>query len=109
MEDEWKLIYYHEDRRYELYNIVSDVGEQTDLVARESTRAEEMKKRLQRWLDSTPAKFPSKDPQFDSAKREARWEMLRTTGKQRLERQHAGFLREDFKPNKNWWGSKVEE
>lgn len=109
LEDPWKLIYYHEDRRYELYNVVEDVGEQHDLLAEEPGRAQAMQKRLQEWLAATSAKFPTPDPQFDAAKREARWERLRTSGKQRLETQHAEFLDADFTPNKNWWGSSVRD
>lgn len=29
---DWKLIYFHADRRFELFNIARDIGEQTDLV-----------------------------------------------------------------------------
>ena len=64
-----------------------------------------MQARLQSWLSETGAKLPTKDPQFDATKRQARWENLRTAGKARLEKQHAGFVAESFKPNKDWWGS----
>jgi arylsulfatase A-like enzyme len=105
MEGDWKLIYYHEDERYELYNITEDIGEQRDLVSAQSARARAMSARLRQWLDSTGAKFPAKDPQYDPAKRQARLENLRTSGKERLEKQHAGYLNDDFEPNKDWWGS----
>lgn len=108
-EDGWKLIYYHEDGRYELYNLADDIGEQRDLIKAQPQRAQSMQARLQQWLKSTHAKFPTKDPLFDPAKREARWNNLRTVGKQRLEKQHAGFLAEDFRPNKDWWGSSVAD
>lgn len=109
MENDWKLIYYHEDHRYELYNIASDVGEQKDLFAARLEQAQAMRVRLQQWLRATPAKFPKKDPQFDAAKRKARWEMLRASGKERLEKQHADYLKADFTPNKDWWGSAVSD
>ena len=48
-----------------------------------------MRKKLDRWLKQTNAKFPRPDPKFDSAKREARWKNIKTTGKERLEKQHA--------------------
>lgn len=105
MEGDWKLIYYHEDKHYELYNIAEDIGEQKDLFAAQTQRATAMRARLQKWLDSTNAKFPVEDPQFDPAKREARWKNLRTSGMERLEKRHAEYLDEDFKPNKDWWGS----
>ncbi len=109
MEDEWKLIYYHEDGRYELYHLVEDIGEQKDLIAVHPERAQAMQARLTQWLKSTPARFPEKDPQFDTAKRTARWDNLRTKGTERLEQQHAHFLDADFQPDKDWWGSQPIE
>ena len=43
------------------------------------------------------------------AARQARWADLMTSGMNRLEAQHAGFLAEDFKPNADWWGSSVHD
>lgn len=105
MEDEWKLIFYHEDGHSELYNIQEDIGEQKDLSASEPARAQAMLSRLKEWLASTSAKFPAKDPLFDPQKKQAYLEQQRTSGKERLEKQHAHFLDEDFRPNKDWWGS----
>ncbi len=109
MEGDWKLIYYHEDGRYELYNIRADVGEQQDLFAAQPQRSEALQARLQAWLRATSARFPTKDPQFDPARREARWQTLRTSGKERLEKQHTAYLDPDFRPNKDWWGSVVND
>jgi arylsulfatase A-like enzyme len=102
MEDQWKLIFYHEDGRYELYNLEEDIGEQNDVADRHPDRLASMKSRLQAWLTETSAKFPKPDPQFDPEKREARWENLRTVGKRRLEQRHAEYLQEDFSPNEDW-------
>jgi arylsulfatase A-like enzyme len=104
-EDDWKLIYYHEDGRNELYHLAADPSEQKDLAAAEPDRARTLRNKLDAWLEATGAKFPTKDPQFDAAKRAARWQQLETQGKQRLENQHASFLKPDFKPNPDWWGS----
>ena len=109
MEDEWKLIYYHEDETYELYNIAEDIGEQNDLIAAEPQRAEVMQNKLHDWLSGTSAKFPQKDPQYNPVKRDSVWQHRKTAGKAALERRHAGFLEEDFKPNENWWGSAVRD
>ena len=105
MEGDWKLIHYHEDGRDELYNLGHDVAEQNDLIAKDKKRGEQMRKKLDGWLKQTNAKFPKPDPKFDSAKREARWKNIESSGKQRLEKQHANFLAPDYKPNKDWWGS----
>ena len=67
-----------------------------------------MRKKLDAWLKQTNAKFPQPDPKFDSVKREARWKNIETSGKQRLEKQHASFLDPSYKPNKDWWGSLVD-
>jgi arylsulfatase A-like enzyme len=104
-EDDWKLIYYHEDERNELYNLATDPAEQHDLADTESPRVGVLRAKLDAWLQATGAKLPSKDPLFDAAKRAARWKSLATSGKERLEKQHASFLAPDFRPNADWWGS----
>jgi len=109
MEGEWKLIHYHEDRRDELYHLGKDQSEQNDLLAREPKRAKQMRRTLDIWLKKTKAKFPVKDEMHDPQKREERWQNTRTAGKQRLEKQHAGFLKEDYQPNKDWWGSSAQD
>lgn len=109
MHDDWKLIYYHEDGRYELYNLADDVGEQRDLVKTKLDIVAKMKAELHTWLEATDAKFPEPDPEFDAEKREARWRNIRAVGKERLERQHARFLEEDYQPSKDWWGSLIAD
>ncbi|HUG19143.1 MAG TPA: sulfatase [Planctomycetaceae bacterium] len=104
-ENDWKLIHYHEDGRDELYHLIEDPIEQNDLASSEPARTKTHRAKLDAWLKATDAKFPAKDPQFDAAKRDARWEQLRTSGLQNLEIQHANFLDPGFKPNKDWWGS----
>ena len=108
MEGDWKLIYYHEDGRDELYNLTKDIGEQNNLIAMENKRAKQMRKKLDTWLKQTNAQFPKPDHKFDSVKRDARWKNIRSSGKKGLEKRHAYFLEEDYKPNKNWWGSSID-
>jgi arylsulfatase A-like enzyme len=108
MEGDWKLIHYHEDERDELYHLGNDIGERNDLIAKEKIRGQQMREKLDAWLKQTNAKFPTPDPKFDSAKREARWKNIKSSGKQRLEKQHASFLDPPYKPNKDWWGSSVD-
>jgi arylsulfatase A-like enzyme len=109
MEGNWKLIYYHEDGHDELYNLANDIGEQTDLRTQESKRAKKMKKTLNAWLKKTGAEMPTKDPNFDSTKRDARWESIKTSGKEKLEAQHTQFLNPDYNANKDWWGSSARD
>ncbi len=109
MEDEWKLIYYHEDESYELYNIDEDIGEEDNIIDANPELAEAMKNRLQEWLASTNAKFPRKDPLFDPEKRDSLWEYRRTEGIKRLEEKHANYLDANYQPNEDWWGSALSE
>ena len=105
LEANWKLIRYHEDDRYELYDLAADPGEQKDLAASEPARVERMRSTLAAWLKEADAKFPQPDPEFDADQRKERWATLKTTGKNRLEKQHASFLQPTFVPNRDWWGS----
>lgn len=105
MEDEWKLIYYHEDGHSELYNIEHDTAEQTNLFTASSDRAQAMLSRLTTWLESTPAQFPTKDPLFDLQKKSEFLTRQRTVNLENLEKRHAGYLQADYKPNDDWWGS----
>ena len=105
MEGKWKLIHYHEDGRDELYDLNKDIGEQNDLIESEKERAQKMRQRLDDWLKKTKATLPTPDPEFDPDKRMQRWENIRSTKKEGLEKQHAKFLELDYKPNKDWWGS----
>lgn len=105
MQKDWKLIHYHEDGRDELYDLADDKEEQKDIAARHPDRVKSMRTTLDKWMKETNARFPTKDPQFDPAKRAARWANAKTAGKARLEKQHAGFLNDGFQPNRDWWGS----
>ena len=108
-QDDWKLIRYHEDGRNELYNLQSDPAEQHDLSAAEPQRTVALGALLEDWLRTTEARFPMPDPRYDPAGQRARLQTLRTQGQARLERQHAGFLAEDFRPNQDWWGSELRD
>ena len=104
-QDDWKLIYYHEDGRDELYHLTKDPAEKHDLARREPSKAKALRAKLDAWLKSTDAKLPAKDATFDLVKREARWESIKSKGKVGLEKRHANYLAPGYKPNKNWWGS----
>ena len=108
MEDDWKLIHYHEDGRDELYHLGNDIGEQNNIFEKENKRSLQMRKRLDAWLKQTKAKFPQPDPKFDSKKRNFRWENIETKGKEVLEKRHASFLDPKYQPNKDWWGSQID-
>jgi arylsulfatase A-like enzyme len=104
---DWKLIHYWEDGRDELYNLKSDPGEQSDVIAHNAAVAATLRKALDAWLSETAARIPTPDPQYDDAKYRDWLQRQRTTVLQQLERQHASYLREDWQPNRDWWGSAV--
>ena len=108
MEGDWKLIHYYEDGRDELYNLAQDTGEATDLAYKYLKRTSRMRKTLDSWLKNTDAKFPSRDQKFDFGKRNARWENIQTRGKENLEKKHSDYLKEDYQPNQDWWGSSID-
>ncbi|MCK5945081.1 MAG: sulfatase-like hydrolase/transferase, partial [Planctomycetes bacterium] len=52
-QDDWKLIYYHEDGRNELYHLREDPAEQDDLAKRHPRKAKALRARLDAWLKTT--------------------------------------------------------
>ena len=63
---DWKLIEHFEDRRIELYNLASDIGESRDLAAANLTKARELHAHLTSWQKATSAAIPTEaNPAFD--------------------------------------------
>ena len=56
---DWKLIYYHTDRNFELFNIANDIGEQHNLADVEKAKAKELAAMLAGWLKETGAQMPT--------------------------------------------------
>jgi arylsulfatase A-like enzyme len=54
---DWKLIYYHEDGRYELYDLSKDIGEQNDVAQQHPETVSSLRKKLNKWLAETGATF----------------------------------------------------
>lgn len=53
-----KLIEFHEDNHYELYNLNDDLGETQDLFLKQPEEAMKMKQLLDNWKKTTGAKMP---------------------------------------------------
>ena len=104
---EWKLIYYHEDGRVELYNLINDMGEVNNVAAAYPEKVSEMQKRLNHWLEDTGARFPARDPRYSQERFDQKIENARTAKMEALEKQHAEFLDPEWEPagNARWWGS----
>lgn len=105
----WKLIRYHADRSEELFDLLTDPEEVTDVSNHNPEVVSYLSKQLTNYLVDTGAKFPVKDPLYDSGE-EAEYlnrienELLPDLEKQRLE-----YLSPEYSPGNNWWGSGVEE
>jgi len=69
---DWKLIEWLEDGRVELFNLAQDLGEQTDLAARESQRVGQLLAELHAWQKQVGAKFPAKNTTYDPAQQSGR-------------------------------------
>ena len=65
---DYKLIEWLEDGRVELFDVKQDLGELTDLAAKQPERVTELRKELHAWQKSVGAKFPTPNPEYDPAK-----------------------------------------
>lgn len=62
---EWKLIEHYETGATELYNILADPSESTDLSAEEPKRAAELRGKLATWRQEVGAQENTANPKFD--------------------------------------------
>jgi arylsulfatase A len=65
---DFKLIYFFEDSRAELYNLAADIGEKNNLAAAQPRRAAALRSRLLAWLKETRAQIPAANPNYDPAR-----------------------------------------
>lgn len=76
-EGDWKLIeffgdWFDPDGRYvpghrlELYDLRNDIGETTNLAARQPGRAAALRETLHAWMKSVPAEIPTPNPKFEA-------------------------------------------
>ncbi len=61
---DWKLIYFYEDERTELFNLKDDPQETTDIAAENPQKVSKLKKLLDEDLQASGAKFPIPNPDF---------------------------------------------
>ncbi|MBT8184322.1 MAG: sulfatase [Eudoraea sp.] len=55
---DWKFVYFHEDRRMELYNIGKDIGETKNLVSEAPDKLRELAADLSEYLKDVKAQMP---------------------------------------------------
>ena len=102
---DWKLIHYWEDGHDELYNLVKDIHEDTDLATKEPKRTQQMATELLNWLKETGAEYPKKNPEHNEKLEQQaialkKKQMLKAQGLLRIQ-----MLSKDWQPDPNWWGS----
>jgi arylsulfatase A-like enzyme len=65
-EGDWKLIEHYEDGRCELFNLVRDPGETTDLSAKEAARVADLRGKLEKWRREVGAQENTANPTFNA-------------------------------------------
>jgi arylsulfatase A-like enzyme len=56
---DWKLIYYHADRRFELFNVTEDLGETRNRLADQPAVARRLAQTLSDWFRTVDAQMPT--------------------------------------------------
>jgi arylsulfatase A-like enzyme len=65
---DWRLVEWFEDQHVELYNLRDDVGEKTDLAAKEPAKRDELRTKLHAWRMEVGAQLPTPNPDADAAR-----------------------------------------
>ena len=67
IDGDWKYVYrYDLDAAY-LYNLKNDIGENINLIKENTSKADELKKMLDKYLKEVKAKYPRKNPSYKTA------------------------------------------
>lgn len=102
---DYKLIFYYEGERVELYNLSKDPGEQQDLAQKNASLAEELLATLRGHLEQRAARYPKEDPAYDELERAKVLARYQEELLPRLEARRKARYQEDWQPNEDWWGS----
>ncbi|KJD37299.1 sulfatase [Tamlana sedimentorum] len=105
--DNWKLIHYWEDNHVELYDLNSDLKENSDVSTQNEEKTQAMHHELIAWLKSMNTQYANQDPEWDALARKKRLENNRTTLMPKLEKSRMQMLSPEWQPNADWWGSKI--
>ncbi|MEM1119694.1 MAG: sulfatase [Bacteroidota bacterium] len=104
---DFKFIRYYEDGSEELYNLENDLGEQQNVMDQYPELGNGLRKALMVELENRGVLYPEKDPLYDADSFQLKYEYFEQELMPRLEKQRKDFLRKDWQPNKDWWGSQV--
>ena len=66
---DWKLIYYHKNENFELFNIAKDIGESENLAATQMKKVKELAENLTSYLKKVDAQMPS----HQATKKQVTW------------------------------------
>ena len=105
----WKLVHTYEDDRDELYRLVEDPMETTDVAAIYPEQTKRMRAELESWLREAEVALPVRNPDYDPEVAVAAIETEMTKGKARLERQAADMLSADWVPEGGWWQDRARQ
>jgi hypothetical protein len=64
-EGNWKLIEHYENGQLELFNLEKDIGETTDVSAKEPNRVADLRGKLEKWRREVGAQANTPNPQFN--------------------------------------------
>ncbi|WP_299057358.1 sulfatase [uncultured Polaribacter sp.] len=103
----WKLIHYWEDNREELFKLPSTEKDELNVIHKYPIIATKLSSQLLSWLAEVNAKYPEKDKEYDSIKQQKVLYINKNNKLESLENNRLKVLSKDFKPNANWWKSKV--
>ena len=78
------------------------------LSVKKPKRTEELWVELKQWLNTTDAKIPLPNPDFQSAWTENSLKAALSL-KDRLEEEHAKFLDSSWQPDPTWWNSQATQ
>lgn len=106
-EGKWKLIHYWEDDTNELYNLDDDIGEQNNVAVQHLDITNKMESKLIEWLGSVNAKYAVQDSLFNEESFKIKQDSYKSVLLPRLEKNRSKILEPNWKPNKDWWGSKI--
>ena len=62
---DYRLVEFFEDNRVELYNLAAEIGESTDLAAKQPDKRDALLAKLHTWRKSVGAQMPSANPNYD--------------------------------------------
>src|SRR5262249_5721562 len=62
---DWRIVEFFETGNLELYNLKDDIGERTDLSAKEPERTAKLHAKLKTWRQAVRAQLPTRNPDYD--------------------------------------------